>query len=393
MKQIFSLVLAGIIGGAVTLGGSYLLQEKNVSATTAAQLAKQVNLSPGFPSYTSSNYPLNFTEAAAKSMSAVVHITAIAKNPTAGQGEDSDRINPFRFFFGDSPFGDSFNAPQEGAGSGVIYTSDGYIITNNHVVAFADELEVTLYDNRKFKATLVGRDEKTDLAVIKIEATDLPALQVADSDMAKVGEWVLAIGNPFNLTSTVTAGIISAKGRNISLLGGGSAIEAFIQTDAAVNPGNSGGALVDTEGRLLGINTAIATRTGAYQGYSFAIPANLAKRIADDIIEYGSYRRPYLGIEINELDSEKAQELGISISQGVIIENLIDGGSAQYAGIQPKDVITKVDGRAVKNVPELQELIGRAKIGDTVTLTVNRQGKEKEILVKLKAENGLTNNR
>ncbi|MDX1939922.1 MAG: trypsin-like peptidase domain-containing protein [Saprospiraceae bacterium] len=383
MKQIFSLVIAGMIGGLVTLGGIYLLPKTTLA--TSDTFAKQVNL----PAYSNikpdiSNVPFDFTEAAAEAMPSVVHIAATASQKTAQNNPQKDEdFNPFRFFFGDDFLREG---PQQGTGSGVIYSSDGYIITNNHVVEFADELEVTLYDNRKFKAKLIGRDDKTDMAVIKIEGNNFPAIDLADSDNAKVGEWVLAVGNPFNLTSTVTAGIISAKGRSINLLGGGTAIEAFIQTDAAVNPGNSGGALVDAKGRLLGINTAIATRTGSFQGYSFAIPVNLMKRIVDDIIEFGEYHRPLLGVNIGDLDSDYAKELGLNISQGVVVDNVMDGSSAQYAGLLPKDVITAVDGRTIKNVPELQEIVGRAKVGDVLNLTVNRQGKVKEIPVKLKAD-------
>lgn len=383
MKQLFSLVLAGIIGGLVTLGGIRLFTQGQPAVETSS-LTRQINFNPA---NNFNAYPLNFTEAASKAMPVVVNITATAKAiAKKEENEDEGGVNPWRFFFGDDLFGEQ--GPREGTGSGVIYTSDGYIITNNHVVEFADELLVTLYDNRKFKAKLIGRDEKTDLAVIKIEANGLPTMQLGDSDNAKVGEWVLAVGNPFNLTSTVTAGIISAKGRNINLLGGNTAIESFIQTDAAVNPGNSGGALVDAEGRLLGINTAIATRTGSFQGYSFAIPVNLMKRIADDMMEFGSYQRPILGINIFELDSQYAADsLGLNnISQGVVVERIIDGGSAQYAGLQPKDVITKVDGRTIATVPQLQEIIGRSKVGDVVTVTVNRKGKNQEIPVKLLAQ-------
>jgi S1-C subfamily serine protease len=197
---------------------------------------------------------------------------------------------------------------------------------------------------------------------------------------------VLAVGNPFDLTSTVTAGIVSAKGRSINLLGGGKAIESFIQTDAAVNPGNSGGALVDAEGRLLGINTAIATRTGVFSGYSFAIPVNLVRRIADDIIEYGSFQRAYLGVEISELDGDYARELGLPITQGVVIEKLVEGGSAKMSGLLPKDVIVGVNGREIKSVPELQEIIGQAKAGDIMDVAVNRNGEELSLPVRLKPE-------
>lgn len=384
MKQLFPFVFAGILGGLITLAGLYFFQEDTTAAVSQPYFAQQVNNSHNLNAKINA-VAFDFKEAAAISMPAVVHISASASKAVSRNEEDN---NPLRFFFGDdfplrSPFGEGM--PKQGTGSGVIYSSDGYIITNNHVVEFADEVEVTLFDNRTFSATVIGTDKKTDLAVIKIEGNDLSVLRQADSDAAEVGEWVLAVGNPFDLTSTVTAGIISAKGRSIALLGGGDAIEAFIQTDAVVNPGNSGGALVDAQGQLLGINTAIATRTGVFSGYSFAIPVNLVVRIVDDIINYGSYRRAFLGVNISELDSDYAAELGVNISQGVVVEKLIDGGSAQYAGIQPKDIIIEVDGRRIKGVPELQEIIGRAKDGDVIILTIIRQGRIKEIPVSLKA--------
>ncbi len=384
MKQLFSLIFAGIIGGLVTLGGiQWMTQEGNEKAPhdAFAQTVNNLNLKPSI-----GGVPLDFKEAAQKAMPAVVHISASESKKTAmNRQRDYD---PFRFFFGDdlsfgNPFGN--NMPRQGTGSGVIYSEDGYIVTNNHVVEFADAVEVTLYDNRKFNAEVVGTYPQSDLAVLKIEEIDLPTLHYADSDEAEVGEWVLAVGNPFDLTSTVTAGIISAKGRDINIIQGNDAIEAFIQTDAAVNPGNSGGALVDAQGNLLGINTAIATQTGTFSGYSFAIPINIIKRIVDDIIENGSYQRGKLGILIQEIDSELAEELGTDISKGVVVIDLVDGGAAQYAGVLPNDIILKVNGQDVKSYPELQELIGRAKVGETVRLTINRSGKRKEIPVRLKA--------
>ena len=379
MKHLFSLVLAGIIGGMITLGGYSLLRPGAMAIhqeATYAQPVKNINV----PAQVNA-VPFDFKAAAARAMPAVVHISAISKAVANSPAEK----DPFRFFFGDdfNPFGNG-TPPQGGTGSGVIYSSDGYIITNNHVVQNAGQVEVTLYDNRTFEAQVIGADEKSDLAVIKIEGYDFPILERGNSDEAQVGEWVLAVGNPFDLTSTVTAGIISAKGRSINLLGGGRAIESFIQTDAAVNPGNSGGALVDAEGRLLGINTAIATRTGVFSGYSFAIPVSLVTRIADDIIEYGSFQRAFLGVTISDLDFEYAQELGVDISQGVVIQELADGGSAQYAGLQPKDIIIGVNNREVKSVPELQEIIGRAKAGDLITLKINRRGNIQDIPVRLK---------
>jgi serine protease Do len=387
MKSFLSLVLASVLGGVVTLCGVAIFQRPTVERAVPVAYPLPVNLMNTAPAF--SETPLDFRAAAARAMPAVVHISAKSTPVTAERRRERDdgAFNPFRFFdeelFG-NPFGG--NTPQRGTGSGVIYTSDGFIITNNHVVEGANELEVTLFDNRKFKATVVGAYKKSDLAVIKIETNDLSTLAMGDSDEAEVGEWVLAVGNPFDLTSTVTAGIISAKGRSLRLLGGADAIEAFIQTDAAVNPGNSGGALVDAKGRLLGINTAIATRTGVFSGYSFAIPVNLVKRIVDDIIETGSFQRPMLGIQIVELDSDYAAKLGVAISRGVVVQKLVDGGSAQYAGLQPEDIIVKVDGRNVKNVPELQEIVSRAKVGDVLQVTINRWGEQMDIPVRLKGE-------
>ena len=395
MKNIFSLVLAGIIGGMITLGGVYLFhdfQNNNtasnevfvtpVSNPIIAKAQKEatvdINQNNNIVSGTKNNNPnvaFDFSDAANLTMPSVVHITA-----TQGGGQGGDSSDPFGFFFGNPGGGGS----RGGTGSGVVYSADGYIVTNNHVVEDATEIEVTLFDNRTYKAKVIGTDTQTDLAIIKIEATNLPVLKKADSDLARVGEWVLAVGNPFDLNSTVTAGIISAKGRDINIIKGNTAIESFIQTDAAVNPGNSGGALVDASGKLLGINTAIATQTGSYAGYSFAIPVNMMTKIAEDIIEFGEYQRGFLGINIQDLDNDFADELGLKITQGVVVMQTVEGGAAQYAGILPNDVITKVNGNNVKSAPELQEMIGRKRLGDNVTLTINRSGKIKEIPVKLK---------
>ncbi len=388
MKQVLSLVAAGLIGGLLVLAGDRYLApnptaqvETNMAGAAKYQYvnAAPVPANPGF----------DFRMAAAKATPAVVHIEARESQETV-DNRRKESNDPFRFFFGEdfdlgSPFG--FNGPKQGTGSGVIYTTDGYIVTNNHVVEFADEIEVTLSDNRKFSAEIVGTYPNTDLAVIKIESSGLPTLDIGDSDQAQVGEWVLAVGNPLNLTSTVTAGIISAKGRDIDIINTNEAIESFIQTDAAVNPGNSGGALVDAEGRLLGINTAISSQTGYFQGYSFAIPVNIMTKIVDDIIEFGSYQRAYLGVGIIELNAEYAQEENLTVSQGVIIDNIADGGSAQYAGLLPKDVIVGVDGRSIKSAPELQEIIGRSKVGDSLTLTILRNGSEQDVDVVLRGAN------
>lgn len=270
-----------------------------------------------------------------------------------------------------------------GEGSGVIYTSNGYIITNYHVVKDAAEITVTTSDRRSFTASLVGSEPKSDLAVLKIEATGLPFLQLADSDVAEPGEWVLAVGSPLGLISTVTAGIISAKGRNISLFPDLDAIESFLQTDAAVNPGNSGGPLVTADGKLLGINTAIASQTGRFQGYSFAIPINLVRRIADDIIEFGNYRRAFLGVEISTLTQADIKRLRIKRTEGVVIDAIFAAGSAEAAGLKVDDLIVAIGNRPIRDLPELTEFIGRAKIGQTLKLGVVRDGKEIEVVVKM----------
>jgi serine protease Do len=378
-----------MIGGLFTLGGYFAVQDQHpIPTTNAGQFAKQVNNINVGPSL---NVPFDFTEAAAVATPAVVHISAKESEKKAQENRQRQRNQPWpNIFEGDSFFGNPFfnyNQPKQGTGSGVIYTENGYIITNNHVVEFADEVEVTTNDNKTYQATIVGTYPDGDLAVLKIDAKNLPTMRLANSDEAKIGEWVLAVGNPLELNSTVTAGIISAKGRDINIIKGKAPIESFIQTDAAVNPGNSGGALVDANGRLLGINTAIATQTGFYAGYSFAIPINLAKGIVDDIIENGTYQRGFLGINIMDLDNQTMNKLGLNISQGVLVESLVDGGAAQYAGILPNDVIVQANGKNVKSSADLLEAVGGSKAGETVSLVLNRGGKQENVSVRLKANN------
>ena len=384
MKQLILLVLASLIGGMASLGGFFLLNgDENHSPVSDSKYSKQVNnVNVGKGSIF--NVPFDFTEAAEKAIPVVVHISAKA-TPTASKEKRSGTQNPFFNFFDNPLF--NLDMPQQGTGSGVIYTQDGYIITNNHVVEFADEFEVITFDKKTYKATVVGTYPEGDLAVLKIEAKNLPTLRLANSDEARIGEWVLAVGNPLELESTVTAGIISAKGRDINIIKKNSAIESFIQTDAAVNPGNSGGALVDAYGRLLGINTAIATKTGYFQGYSFAIPVNLAIKIVDDIIENGNYKRGFLGINIADLNDEDVATLGLENAQGVLIAGVVDGSAAQFAGLLPDDVIIEVDNKKVKASPELLEAVGGLKAGDQVSLTVNRSGEILKIPVRLKAAN------
>lgn len=368
-------VVAGMIGGAfvhiASSGQQKIATEKSIPALAASY----VNVSP------SRNAAIdNFVLAANLAMPVVVHINASESDDLARRRYREQRQrNPWGmmeddFFFGFPQFGGGIQRKQ-GSGSGVIFRSDGYILTNNHVVEFADQISVTTFDNRKFSAKVIGTDPKTDLAVLQIDAKGLPVLPFADSDEAQVGEWVLAVGNPFDLTSTVTAGIISAKGRNIDIIKSRDAVEAFIQTDAAVNPGNSGGALVDVQGHLLGINTAIATKTGYYSGYSFAIPINMARRIGEDLIEYGYAKRARLGLSVVELDGSLAKELGLVITQGLVVEHLEEGGAAELAGLRPMDVIVEVNGRAVKGFPDLQEQAGQVRPGDKLLLNIYRNGK------------------
>lgn len=374
MKNILSLVFAGIIGGLITLGGFHLTQNQTVGNLP---VAKQVNTT--LSTVGKKTVPLNFTGAANIAMPTVVHIKASESRGQRQNRRDNSRSEGMFDFFFEAPYG-----AKQGTGSGVIISEDGYIVTNKHVVDFADELEVTLYDDRTFKATKIGIDPRTDLAVLKIDTKNLPVMEFANSNAAQVGEWVLAVGNPFDLTSTVTAGIISAKGRSIGVIRDNQAIENFIQTDAVVNPGNSGGALVDLEGRLVGINTAIATPTGTFAGYSFAIPSNMVLEITNNIIEFGG-PRGMLGIEVREVDEELVDEKNLTINQGICVTGLTDGGAAQFAGVLPNDVILKVDGIKVEDAPSLVDIVGKAKVGETLELTINRYGKTKKIPVTLKA--------
>ena len=325
----------------------------------------------------------DFSAAAEQAVHAVVHVkTSVEQGYT---------FNPFQdFFFG---FG---HTPQmeprivQGSGSGVIISPDGYIVTNNHVIDKAKEVKVVLNSNKEYSAKVVGVDPTTDLAVLKIEGENLPSLAFANSDEVRLGEWVLAVGNPFNLNSTVTAGIISAKGRSINIIDNQSAIEAFIQTDAAVNPGNSGGALINTRGDLIGINTAISTRTGSYEGYSFAVPANIVRKVVDDLTKYGVVQRAYLGVNIADISPELAKELSISETQGVYISDVTEGGAAADAGIKKGDILIQAGGRAVKKMSELLEVIGSRRPGDKMSVVVLRDGKEKTFNVTLRNRQGNT---
>ncbi|HRP32321.1 MAG TPA: trypsin-like peptidase domain-containing protein [Agriterribacter sp.] len=344
--------------------------------------------------------PVDFQEAAEVSVPAVVHIKTVVKFKEASTKQNS-RVNPFGDFFGNDDmfkrfFGDgngNFQIPdQKASGSGVIISKDGYIVTNNHVVDGASEITVTLNDRKNFKAKVVGTDANTDLALIKIDGKDLPVMPIGNSDDTKLGQWVLAIGYPLNLDVTVTQGIISAKSRNIGINRQGNApVEAFIQTDAAVNPGSSGGALVNTAGELIGINAAIASPTGAYAGYAYAIPSNLMKKVIGDIMKYGSVQRGYLGISMapENLDNATQKELGINNDiNGVWIAETDPQGAAAQAGLKKGDAIIKVNGSAVSSPAELSEQIARMKPGDKVNITYLRDRSEKNVTVTLRGKMG-----
>jgi len=375
LKNYFAIVL---IAGASGLGGAYFYTES--AQPTVSISTKNADVIPAtFASMPQTEGELpDFVKAADATIHAVVHVKVFSSQQV---------YDPFQGFFG-------YQNPQrqetQGSGSGVIITEDGYIVTNNHVVSGAEKVEVTLNDNRSFSAKVIGADPSTDLALLRIEEKGLPFVTYGNSDNVKVGEWVLAVGNPFNLTSTVTAGIVSAKARNIGILPDQYKIESFIQTDAAVNPGNSGGALVNTKGELIGINSAIASTTGSYSGYSFAIPVNLVRKVMDDLAEFGSVQRGFIGVSIRDVDSKLALEKGLKDVSGIYIAGLTEGGAAKDAGLQEGDVITKVGDMNVNSMPQLQEQIGRYRPGDKVTVTAIRGGQEKSFLVTLRNKEGGT---
>ncbi len=392
-----SYAMVGILSAATTLGAYKLLDlDKNTQVITEAPSAftKLATNIEGLPAAA----PSDFTLAAEKSLHSVVHIKAkISRKSRGGQ------IDIFDLFGEDFPGFQRRGGGgqmQEASGSGVIISADGYIATNNHVVADSDELEVILNDKRSYPAKIIATDPNTDLAVIQIKADNLPFLTFANSDDVRVGEWVLAVGNPFNLQSTVTAGIVSAKGRNIGILSENrqdrtpnsrlETLESFIQTDAAVNPGNSGGALVNLKGELVGINTAIASNTGSYAGYSFAIPTSIVKKVTADLLKFGNVQRGYLGVIIQEVNNKVAEELDLKVSQGVYIERFSDANSsAKAAGLKIGDVITKIDGIPVESSSKLQEMVARHRPGEKVEVNaVDKDGKTKTVMVTLKNLNG-----
>jgi Do/DeqQ family serine protease len=322
----------------------------------------------------------SFVDAAEKTVNTVVHIRT----------EIVSKGNSYYDFFGsllEQLYGGQMQVPNNvsvGYGSGVVISPDGYIVTNNHVVEGASKIEVTFNDKHKRTATIIGNDPSTDLALIKVDAKDLEYLTFADSDQVRVGEWVLAVGNPFNLTSTVTAGIVSAKARNINILGDGSTIESFIQTDAAINPGNSGGALVNMDGNLVGVNAAIASRTGSYEGYSFAIPSNIVKKVVEDFLQYGALQRAYIGVSIAEITEELAEAKGIEVTSGVYVIDVHENGGAKAAGIKKDDIILSINNITVNSNAQLIGVVGQYRPGDRVKVKLQRNGNiiEKEVTLK-----------
>ncbi len=380
MKKLLSTLLIASVGGA----GALFLQQKFFSQGNEQVFNQTINNTP--VRFTSaSGVPINtpeFVNAAEASVNAVVHITTQVR-------EEQINYDPFQQYF----FGQPQPRVQQGSGSGVIIDKNGYIVTNNHVVNGAEKIQVVLNDKRSYSAELIGADPQTDLALLKIKESDLPVMPYGNSDNVRIGEWCLAVGNPFNLNSTVTAGIVSAKGRNINILEndpskGQFPIESFIQTDAAVNPGNSGGALVSTTGELIGINSAIASQNGAYIGYSFAIPVNIVKKVVADLAEFGTVQRAFIGVSIRDIDAKFAEQKGLKGLNGIYVSGLSENGSAEKAGVEIGDVITKVENFGVNNVAELQEQVGKYRPGDKISVTLVRNNKEITLPVVLKNKEG-----
>lgn len=383
MKNFAKSLIPAITGAVIAVGGyayffhetpkAYVLTEKNDQNSVR------------FAAYSTEGVPssMDFTTAAEKTVNGVVHIkTEVEVNMV--------RDPFFDYFFGQQG---QDNQIQEAAGSGVIVRSDGYIVTNNHVIDKARKIMVTLNNKKTYEAKLIGTDPSTDIAVIKIEGKDFPVVEMANSDEVRIGEWVLAVGNPLNLTSTVTAGIVSAKGRSINILRGNSTknifpIESFIQTDAAVNPGNSGGALVNTEGKLIGINTAIASTTGSYAGYSFAVPVNIVKKVSRDLIETGIVQRAFLGVNIRDIDQTLADELKLKDNSGVYVTGLLEGGAAEKSGLKTGDIIVSVGSHVVNNAPELQEQVSNYRPGEVADIRVKRGDDQLVIPVTLRNADG-----
>lgn len=369
MKQLFRLLFVAIIAGAFTLGGYKYFLEPDITSNNTIQNETSTFIPTNYTSPIANGTNIDFTDAAEKTVHAVVHVknTTISRQPTS-----------LREYFS----GGGTARAMVGSGSGVIISPDGYIITNNHVIDNSSQLQITLNNNKTYTAQLVGTDPKTDIALIKVDPDgELPYIPFGDSNELKIGEWVLAVGNPFNLTSTVTAGIVSAKARDLNEFDGNP--QSFIQTDAAVNRGNSGGALVNTRGELIGINTAITSETGNYVGYSFAVPSNNARKVIEDIMEYGDVQRGILGITGGNLNSEIAENLGINETEGVFVNGIEKGSGADKSGIEKGDIIKEVDGIKIGKFSDLVGYLGSKRPNDEVNVTLLRDGKKRNVPVTL----------
>lgn len=389
VKNIILTLLLGLAGG---LGGALIYNGITSSASKDSETvdSKRHELVSDFYGYDkdsnnfrtvslseSSNLMFSdFTHAAEKGLPTVVHVQTQYNQPN---------YTLYDFIFGTAPRN---STPVMSSGSGVIISSDGYVVTNNHVIESAEVIEIVLSNKRSYPAKLVGRDKTTDIALLKVDAHDLPHIQYGNSDDIRIGEWVLAIGNPFNLTSTATAGIVSAKARNINILSDNMAIESFIQTDAAVNPGNSGGALVNTKGELIGINTAIASRTGSFVGYSFAIPVNIVRKVVADLVEFGEVQRAYLGIEMADIDANVAKKFNIEEIEGVYVARVLPNGAGDKAGIKDGDIILEINSHKINSNAELLGTLSQFRPGDEINLKVKRKGSMKNMAVKLQNKYG-----
>ena len=390
MKNKLFILSIGFIIGGITFSVFYIKSDTNDKSSKIQdkEIEEITKKTSSFTLTNNSNSTknLDFTLAAEKTVNTVVHIKS-----EYIQNYQSDPL--LDFFWG--PNGSRGDRTQIATGSGVIISSDGYIVTNNHVIDDASKISVTLNDGRELIAECLGNDPNTDLALLKVDQKNLVFAEFGNSDDVKLGDWVLAVGNPFNLTSTVTAGIVSAKARNINILRRNSKesifpLESFIQTDAAVNPGNSGGALVNPDGVLIGINTAIASKTGSYSGYSFAIPSNITLKVVNDLKNYGLVQRAFIGVIIADVTQKIMDEFNLPNTDGVLVSDLSDGGAAYEAGIKADDIILKVENIGVNGVPELQEQIGKYKPGDKITVIIQRNGEKKIIEVTLRNNKGTT---
>jgi Do/DeqQ family serine protease len=386
MKKGFLTVLLSVLAGGLTAYAVVKVAEPQTTPGTVVTDASGQAVEYRTVNLAETDYP-DFTYAAESAVEAVVYVEVTVQS-------QSRSIDPFEFFFG---FGNGygFGQPREqrGSGSGVIIRPDGYIVTNNHVVAGATKVSVTLNDNRQYDATVVGTDPATDVAIIKVDATGLPTIPMGNSDNLRLGEWVLAIGSPLGaqLRSTITAGIVSAKGRSMPDNSEEFKIESFIQTDAAVNPGNSGGALVNKKGELVGINTAIVSQTGSYTGYSFAVPVNIVKRVAQDLMDFGSVKRAVLGIRMINVDKKFADEMKLSSVTGVYINEVLKGSAAEKAGLKENDVIVAIDGQKITDGSSVQAKVSGYHPGDKATITYIRDGKTQEAQVVFQAASDESN--